>query len=119
MFVPVSGFACGLVASCSCAGCVFLPYAGAVVCVSFVCPCVCCGSAFWPNAMSGNPNITVNVSILIIPPFLYDSYLPNVPVPPIAQLRADDDEWEGRGMKEEWSDWEKRHRTRRDRESRG
>jgi hypothetical protein len=25
----------------------------------------------------------------------------------------------GRGMKEEWSDWEARHRTRRDRESRG
>ncbi len=51
-------------------GDIFFPFAGAVVCVSFVCPCVCCGSAFWPNAMSGNPNITVNVSILIIPSFL-------------------------------------------------
>ena len=29
----------------------------------------CCGSSFWPDAMSGNPNITVNVSGRVLPHF--------------------------------------------------
>src|SRR5438105_137519 len=72
-FVSVSDFACGLVDSC--AGRIFFSFAGAVVCGSLVCPGDFCGSAVWPNAMSGNPNIIVNVSILIISPFPCTSHL--------------------------------------------
>ncbi len=67
---PVSGFACGLL--CSCAGRIFFPFAGAVVCVSFVCSCVCCGSSVvWPSAMNGNATavIAVIIRILIVFPF--------------------------------------------------
>jgi len=75
-FVPVSGFASGLL--CSCAGRIFFPFAGAVVCGSLVYPCVCCGSGCWSSATSGNPNITVIVTILIFSPFiLCDSYPKN------------------------------------------
>src|SRR5207237_7171685 len=69
-FLPVSGFASGLL--CSCAGRIFLPFAGAVVWVSFV--CVCCGSSVvWPDAINGNANaaITVVIRILIIFPFTF------------------------------------------------
>jgi hypothetical protein len=38
--------------------------------------------------MSGNPNSTVNVSILIIPPFPNNSYLPKFLDLPIAQYHA-------------------------------
>src|SRR5262249_15194888 len=68
-FVPVSGFASGLL--CSCAGRIFLPFAGAVVCASFVCPCVCCGSSVvWPDAINGNANAAISVVIRILIIFL-------------------------------------------------
>src|SRR5262249_51524428 len=73
------GFACGLVASCSCAGRIFFPFAGAVVCVSFVCVSVCCGSVVvWPNAMSGSPTIAVSTRIFMLFSFQYDSYLAKI-----------------------------------------
>ena len=52
-------------------GCIFFPFAGAVVCGSFVCSCVCCGSACWPSAINGNATavIAVIITILIVFPF--------------------------------------------------
>jgi hypothetical protein len=68
----------------------FFSFAGAVVCGSLVCPGDCCGSAVWPNAISGNPNIIVNVSIFIIFLFPCTSYLPKLldPEPDFTGLQS-------------------------------
>src|SRR6266513_1762683 len=86
VFMLFSGFACCLPGS-ACSGRTFFPFVGAVVCVWFVCPCVCvccvcCGSVVWPNAISRNPNITVIVRIFIqLLPFPYDSCLAQISAP--------------------------------------
>jgi hypothetical protein len=45
----------------------FFPVAGAVVCVSFVFPCVvvCCSSVVWAKAMSGSADAAIAVSTYI------------------------------------------------------
>src|ERR1051326_8901191 len=62
-FMSVSDLISGLF--CSIVECIFFVFVGAVVCVSFVWSCDCCGSVVWPKARNGSAIIAISVRIFI------------------------------------------------------